>query len=266
MQTNALDRFQEGESFIHHLDPRVKVVVTVLFILSNVLLPDGVWLAFALAWGLILLISVLAGLGLGYASKRSFVAIPFALAAITVVFNLPGQPLFAWKIGPWQLVATDTGLIRFTSIVIRTWLSVQMAILLTATTRFPDLIHALHHLHVPQLLIAIVSFMYRYLFVLTDEAMRLMRAREARSARSATGAGGGSITWRARVTGNMVGQLFLRSYERSDRIYNAMLARGYSGQFLTLNPHVMGTSDWIVGAVAVIILMLLQVAGRLALQ
>jgi cobalt/nickel transport system permease protein len=249
MQANALDRYQAGESFVHHLDPRVKVVVTLLFILSNVLLPDGAWLAFALAWGLILLTSVLAGLGLGYAFKRSFVAIPFALAAITVVFNLPGQPLFAWKIGPWQLVATDTGMIRFASIVIRTWLSVQMAILLTATTRFPELIHALHHLRVPQLLIAIVSFMYRYLFVLTDEAMRLMRAREARSARSATGAG----------------QLFLRSYERSDRIYNAMLARGYSGQFLTLNPHVMGTSDWIVGAVAVIMLMLLQVAGRLAL-
>ena len=107
--------------------------------------------------------------------------------------------------------------------------------------------------------------MYRYLFVLTDEAMRLMRAREARSARSATGPGGGSIPWRARVTGNMVGQLFLRSYERSDRIYNAMLARGYSGQFLTLNPHVMGTSDWIVGAMTVSILMLLQIAGRLAL-
>ena len=266
MQANALDRYQAGESFVHHLDPRVKVAVTVLFILSNVLLPDGAWPAFALAWGLILLTSVLAGLGLGYAFKRSFVATPFALAAITVVFNMPGQPLFAWKIGPWQLVATDTGLIRFASIVIRTWLSVQMAILLTATTRFPDLIHALHHLRVPQLLIAIVSFMYRYLFVLTDEARRLMRAREARSARSATGAGGGgSITWRARVTGNMVGQLFLRSYERSDRIYNAMLARGYSGQFLTLNPHVMGTSDWIVGAVAVIILMLLQVAGRLVL-
>ena len=266
MQASALDRYQAGESFIHHLDPRVKVVVTVLFILSNVLLPDGAWLAFALAWGLVLLTSVLAGLGLGYAFKRSFVAIPFALAAITVVFNLPGQPLFAWKIGPWQLVATDTGLMRFASIVIRTWLSVQMAILLTATTRFPDLIHALHHLRVPQLLIAIVSFMYRYLFVLTDEAMRLMRAREARSAGSATRTGGGSITWRARVTGNMVGQLFLRSYERSDRIYNAMLARGYSGQFLTLNPHVMSTSDWIVGAVALIILMLLQVAGLLALS
>jgi cobalt/nickel transport system permease protein len=265
MQTNTFDRYQEGKSPIHQLDPRVKVVVTVLFILSNVLLPDGAWLAFLLAWGLILLTSVLAGLGLDYAIKRSFVALPFALAAVTVIFNLPGKPLFTWDLGPWQLVATDAGMVRFASIVVRTWLSVQMAILLTATTQFPDLTHALHHLRVPKLLVAIISFMYRYLFVLTDEAMRLMRAREARSARSTAGGAGGSIVWQARVTGNMVGQLFLRSYERSDRVYNAMLARGYSGQFLTLNPHLMRTTDWAIGAMAVAILILLQVIGRLTI-
>jgi cobalt/nickel transport system permease protein len=265
MHVNTFDRYQTGESLIHLLDPRVKVVVTVLFILSNVLLPDGAWLAFLLAWGAVLLISALAELGLGYAFKRSFVALPFALAAVSVIFNLPGQPLVAWELGPWRLVATDAGMFRFASIVVRTWLSVQMAILLTATTRFPDLLHALHHLHVPQLLVAIISFMYRYLFVLTDEVTRLLRAREARSARLETGGGGGSVTWRARVSGNMVGQLFLRSYERSDRVYNAMLARGYSGQFLTINPHVMRATDWTTGALAVIILLLLQVVGRLAL-
>jgi cobalt/nickel transport system permease protein len=178
------------------------------------------------------------------------------------MFNLPGQPLFALQLGPWHLVATDAGVVRFASIVIRTWLSVQMAILLTATTRFPDLMHALQHLRVPQLLVAIISFMYRYLFVIADEAIRLMRAREARSARSASGAGGGSIAWGARVTGNMVGQLFLRSYERSDRVYNAMLARGYNGQFLTINPHVMSASDWAIGAGVVVLLLLLQVVGR----
>ena len=265
MQANALDRYQAGESLVHHLDPRVKVVVTVLFILSNVLLPDGAWLAFGLAWGLVLLTSALAGLGLGYALKRSYLALPFALVAVTVMFNMPGRPLFAWQLGPWHLVATDVGVIRFASIVIRTWLSVQMAILLTATTRFPDVLHALQHLRVPSLLVAIISFMYRYLFVISDEAKRLMRAREARSARSASGAGGGSVTWGARVTGNMVGQLFLRSYERSERVYNAMLARGYQGQFLTINPHVMCTSDWMVGAVAVILLLLLQVIGRMGM-
>jgi len=264
LHTNVLDRYRPGDSLIHQLDPRVKVVVTVLFVLSTVLLPDGAWLGFLLALGFTMLTSMSARLGWDYALRRSFVALPFALAAVTVVFNMPGQPIMAWRLGGWHIIVTDAGVVRFASIVVRTWLSVQMAILLTATTRFPDLLHALHHLHIPSLLVAVVSFMYRYLFVLADEAMRLLRAREARSARPLTGGGGGSLVWRARVAGNMVGQLFLRSFERSDRVYNAMLARGYSGRYLTINPHVMRSVDWIVAAIAVAIFILLQVVGRLA--
>jgi cobalt/nickel transport system permease protein len=263
MHASTFDRYETGESLIHRLDPRVKVVVTVLFILSNVLLPDGAWLAFLLAWGMVVGINLLARLRWDYALKRSVIALPFALAAITVIFNLPGQQVFSLNLGPWQLVATDAGLIRFSSIVIRSWLSVQMAILLTATTQFPDMMHALRHLRVPQLLVAVISFMYRYLFVLADEVMRLLRAREARSACPPGGGGGGSVLWRAKVAGHMVGQLFLRSYERSDRVYNAMLARGYRGHFLTLNPHVMQANDWLYAAVAVLLLVSLQVVARL---
>jgi cobalt/nickel transport system permease protein len=104
--------------------------------------------------------------------------------------------------------------------------------------------------------------MYRYLFVLIDEAARLLRAREARSARLAPGSGGGSLAWRARIAGHMAGQLFLRSYERSDRVYSAMLARGYAGQFLTLNPHVMRPRDWTALLLAVVTLLLVQLVGR----
>jgi cobalt/nickel transport system permease protein len=265
MHVHSLDRYQAGASLVHRLDPRVKVVLTILFIISNVALPDGVWLAFMLSWGLLLVGSTLAGLGYAYLLRRSFVALPFALAAITAIFTVPGQPVFVLPLGPWHLVATDAGLIRFTSIVVRSWLSVQMAILLTATTQFPDLMHALRHLRVPKLLVAIVSFMYRYLFVLIDEANRLLRAREARSAHLNPGHGGGSVAWRARVTGNMAGQLFLRSYERSDRVYNAMLARGYAGQFLTLNPHTMRGRDWVVLLLVGIALLLIQLVGRLPL-
>lgn len=264
MHSNAFDRYFEKDSLIHHLDPRVKVMVTLLFIISNVLLPDGAWLAFLLGWGFILMVNLLAQLEPGYAFKRSFVALPFALAAVTTIFTISGQPVFGLTIGPWHLTGTDAGLMRFLSILIRSWLAVQMAILLIATTQFPDLMHALSHLRVPGVMVAIVSFMYRYLFVLVDETMRLLRAREARSARPAGGGGGGSIFWRGRVAGNMVGQLFLRSYDRSDRVYSAMLARGYQGQYLTMNPHVMQLKDWFMGIFAGILLLLIQFVGRLA--
>ena len=263
MHANAFDRFHETESRLHRLDPRVKVVVTVLFILSNALLPDGAWAAFGLSWIFLLWANQLSNLGVDFSFRRSFVALPFALAAVSAIFSPLGNPLAHWTIGSLSLIPTDTGLIKFASILLRSWLSVQAAILLVATTRFPDMIHAFEHLRVPAVLTTIVAFLYRYLFVLTDEVMRLLRAREARSATVAGTRSGRNVAWRARVTGNMAGQLFLRSYERSDRIYNAMLARGYTGQLRTLHPHVMKSSDWLFAALSVILILILQLIGRL---
>jgi cobalt/nickel transport system permease protein len=263
MHFDAFDRYHEKQSFMHHLDPRVKVVITVIFIVSNALLPDGAWIAFGVAWSFLLLANFLSKLGLGYTFKRSIVALPFALIAITVLFSIPGKPVFEFQLFTWQLVISDAGLLRFVSILIRSWLSVQMAILLVATTRFPDLIHALEHLRIPAILTTIIAFLYRYLFVLTDEVFRLLRARESRSAASTGKRGGGGVLWRAKVAGNMAGQLFLRSYERSDRIYQAMVARGYTGHLYTLNAHEMKSSDYFVTAFAIAFIFILQLIGRL---
>jgi len=263
MHFDAFDRYHDRESFAHRLDPRVKAVVTIMFILSNALLPDGAWLAFAMAWGVMLFSNHLSQLGLGYTLKRSIVALPFALIAITVLFSNAGNPLWTMRIFSSQVVITDTGLLRFVSILIRSWLSVQMAILLVAVTRFPDLIHALEHLKVPAILTTIIAFLYRYLFVLIDEVFRLLRARESRSGAATGIASGGSVVWRAKVAGGMAGQLFLRSYERSDRIYNAMLSRGYAGRLYTLNPHEMKSGDYFVTAFFVVTIFLIQVVGRL---
>ncbi|MEW6287694.1 MAG: cobalt ECF transporter T component CbiQ [Chloroflexota bacterium] len=263
MHFDAFDRYHDTGSFIHRLDPRVKVVVTVAYILSNALLPDGAWTAFGLAWLFLLFASALSNLGPGFTFKRSFIALPFALAAVTVLFSIPGSPLSTFHFLFWNLTITDMGLLRFVSIVVRSWLSVQMAILLVATTRFPDIVHALEHLRVPAILTTIIAFLYRYLFVLVDEVFRLLRAREARSAAAPGSRSGGSAAWRARVAGNMAGQLFLRSYERSDRVYNAMLARGYTGRLNTIHPHEMHRMDYIVTVLALFIILLFQLIGRI---
>ena len=75
---------------------------------------------------------------------------------------------------------------------------------------------------------------------------------------------GGSVTWRAQIAGHMAGQLFLRSYERSDRIYNAMLARGYKGELMTIHPHHYHKSDLLIGGLSILVFILIQVAGRLS--
>ena len=235
--------------------------MTVFYILSNAILPDGSWSAFALAWLLLLISNDLARVGLGFTFKRSFVVIPFTLVAISAIFSPLGEPLAVWNLGFVTLVPTDFGLIRFFSILIRSWLSVQMAILLVATTQFPDLIHALEHLRLPRILTTIIAFLYRYLFVLSNEALRIIRARDARSAGLPGVKQGGSLSWRAKTSGSMVGQLFLRSYERSDRIYNAMISRGYTGHIRTFNPHEMGHSDWQILGISFFTLFLIQFVG-----
>ena len=263
MHFDAFDRYHDTESFIHRLDPRVKVVVTIAFILSNALLPDGAWFGFGFSLLFLLFADALSNLGITFTLKRSFVALPFALVAITVLFSIPGNPVTSFYFIFWDLTITDAGLLRFVSIVIRSWLSVQMAILLVATTRFPDIVHALEHLRVPSILTTIIAFLYRYLFVLVDEVFRLLRAREARSAAVAGIRSGGSVAWRAGVAGSMAGQLFLRSYERSDRVYNAMLARGYTGHLQTVNPHELHRVDYVTTALALIVILFLQLIGRL---
>jgi len=262
MHISAFDSYRLRQSPIHILNARVKVIITVLFILSNVLLPDGAWLAFLGSWFFILAISAFSRLGIGYTFKRSFVALPFALVALTTLFSVPGPAFATLHLASWQLVVTEPGLVRFLTILFRSWLSVQMAILLVATTQFPDILHALRHLYVPGVLVSIISFMYRYLFVLSDEALRLLRARESRSARPVGPKSPLLLAREAQQAGNLAGQLFLRSYERSDRIYNAMQARGYYGTLFTLHPHQMQVKDWSIGVVAMILLVILQLVGH----
>ncbi len=260
MHIHLLDQYHTGRSSVHRLDARVKLLLTLAFILVTSLTPAGAWLAYLGLTLLALGVILAAGLPPLLVQRRALVALPFALAALTVLFTTEGRPLFTLSLGAWHLTASQPGLIRFLSILLKSWLSVQGAILLAATTPFPTLVVAMRALRLPRLLVSIIAFMGRYLFVLADEALRLHRAREARSAVIGPGSGG-SITWRARVTGGMVGNLFLRSVERSERIYNAMLARGYRGELRTLSPPRLRPADGVLGLLFVALLALIALLG-----
>jgi cobalt/nickel transport system permease protein len=230
---HVLDQYQGGNSPVHRLDPRVKLILTLAFIVAVTAVPRGAWLSFLLlllATGIIIAVS---RVPLFRIVKRSMIAIPFALAALTLVFTSKGAPLLTFRLDSWTLSITDQGTIAFASILIKAWLAVLMATLLSMTTTFPELLFAIRALRLPKVIVSIVSFMYRYIFVIADEAMRLQRAREARSAEP-HGKAGGSLLWRAKILGGMIGSLFLRSYERSERIYAAMVSRGFDGTIRTM--------------------------------
>ncbi len=252
------ERYLAGESALHRLDARTKVVGTLAFIFAATLTPNGHWPAFAMLALVLALAVALGRLPPLLVLRRSALALPFLLVAVPLLFTKEGDEIFT--VFAWQ--ATDSGLAALGTVLAKSLLSVGAAVILTATTPPLDLLRALRGLRVPRIIVATVLFMYRYLFVIGEEAMRLMRARDSRSARVGRQSGG-SLTWRAKVLGNMVGSLFLRSYERSERIYDAMTARGFRGELRFLSTGAMARTDWLLLALLALLLVGVQAYARL---
>ena len=231
------------------------------FIVAVSLLPIGAYPALLVAWLAIVGLAASAHLGPLRPARHAFFALPFMLAALPLVFTRPGDPLATVDIGPLTLTISGEGLAQFTTIALKSWVSVQAALLLSYTTPFHDLVDGLRELRLPRIVVAIISFMYRYLAVLGDEAAQLNRARASRSA-EVGGKAGGSIRWRASVTGHMVGSLFLRSYERSERIYAAMQARGFDGELRYLAGPPLSSRAIAVFALAMLLLVGFEVAAH----
>ncbi|HYP21284.1 MAG TPA: cobalt ECF transporter T component CbiQ [Chloroflexia bacterium] len=246
MHVHFLDPYRAGTSPVHTLDPRIKLVLALAFILTTSLTPIGAWPIYVLLLAIALSVVILSELGVAKVLRRSLLALPFVLAALPLAFSMGAQRLFAIPLGFGELTVFAEGLERFASIAVRSWISVQVAIVLASSTPFPDLMLAMRAIRVPRLLVSIFGLMWRYIFVMADEAQRLMRARESRSAVAAMPGlkAGGSVGWRARVTGGMAGNLFVRSLERGDRIYSAMSARGYDGEVRTLGLPRVSPSEW----------------------
>jgi cobalt/nickel transport system permease protein len=273
MHVHFLDPYRPRISPVHALDGRVKFVLTVAYILTASLTPVAAWPVYLLLLALILSAEILSGLGIEYVMKRALLALPFVLAALPVIFTSGKTALFTISIGSWSLGVYAEGLVRFISLALKSWLSMQAAVVMAASTPFPELLQAMRAVGIPRLLVSMFGMMWRYTFVLVDEALRLMRARAARSgqlsesgSRHAPSPGGGSlgsVVWRARVTGGMAGNLFLRAFERSDHIHVAMLSRGFDGEIRLMPLPTMTSTTWTVLLAGLVVLGLLLSFGIL---
>ncbi len=263
MHAHLFDPYLPIASPVHALDSRIKLALVVLFILSVALAPAGAWAALVLYFATILGAILLSDIPLMKIIRRSVIALPFALAALPLIFTTAGVPWVSIPVGAWNLTPTSEGLIRFLTITFKSWISVMAALLLSGATPFQDLLLAMRAFRVPQLLVSVIGLMWRYLFVLADEAIRLMRARDARSGAAPGHRSGGSLLWRARVTGGMAGSLFIRGFDRADRVYAAMLSRGYDGETRALPAPRIPSGHYIILVVGICWLALLILTGFL---
>lgn len=225
-----LDRLSFQDTFMHRLDPRVKVIATILFLVTVVSFPKyevGGLLPFFLFPVLFL---TLGEIPFMFILKKIILVSPFAI--FIGIFNPFLDTRLVLVSGGIQIAA---GWISFLSILLKFVLTISAALLLIATTSFAGVCHALRLLGFPSLFVSQLLFLYRYLFVLAEEAMRIIRARDMRS----FGLRGTGI----RVFTRLVGVLFLRTVDRAERIYYAMLSRGFQGDVPSLRTFHVQVSD-----------------------
>lgn len=211
-----MDILASQDTAVHRVDPRAKIITTIIFLAAVVsfgkyeisqMVPFVIYPVYLISAG---------NIPAGYILKKVVYVSPFAL--MIGIFNplldhntvlmLDGYPVH----GGW---------VSLCSIMLRFFLTVTTALALIACTGFNNVCYALHKLGAPRVFVVQLLFIYRYLFVLMEEGARMVRARNLRSF---DGRGSGLA-----VYGSLVGHLLLRTVNRAQRIYNAMVCRGFDG-------------------------------------
>lgn len=256
-----LERYHARDSAIHRADARVKLVAALAYVFAITFTREGDWAALGLLAAPVGGIVVASRLPPRLVAARALLAVPFLLVALPLLFTRPGEAIATVPVLGWT--ASDEGAVAVLTILGKSSLSVVVAAVLIASTEAPALLQALRALRLPRLLVASIEFAYRYLFVVADEASRMLQARASRGAALAGRHAGGSLRWRARVAGNLVGTLFVRSVERSERVHAAMLARGYDGDPRRLASQPPGRAPIVIAALLVLYGCAVQAAVRL---
>ena len=205
----TLDQWSQGATALHRLDPRAKIAAALAFLVTLATAQRGL----APLGGVLLAILALAAwrgrLPLAGALARAGVVLPF-----TLVFAAA-----SWLAG-------DPG--RGAALVTKSYLSALVVLLLAGTTPLPMLLRGFERLGAPRFLLMVAQFLYRYLFVISEEAQHM---RKAAAARGATVRGIAGNRARFRAAAGALAVLFARSHKRAAEIHSAMLARGFPGHF-----------------------------------
>ncbi len=225
-----IDCFSGIDAPYQRIDARVKLAVSLTFIVVMTITVTSYPLRVVPFAFYVAMLAIASKLSPKVLLKRTLPAVPFFLfASLVLGFSKGSQAASA--------------------AFLKALFSVLSIIILVSTTRFSDLLKGLEGLKVPPIIVSMTAFVYRYLFIIADEYGHIKIARESRNF-------GGNKRWQWKAIGHSVGTLFLHSYERGDRIYSAMVARGYDGNIRTIGTQKIGTVDIIFAVASVSYLLL----------
>ena len=203
-----LDRYARGATVCHRWPASLKLLLAFAVTLTSVLLPHQAWPAQGVLACFVFAGHSLAGIPFDYLLRR---LLAFAPLVMMMSLALPLSQGFA---AGWEVML---------SILCRSGVAFLAGLWLINVMPFDQLLFTLHRFGMPKLLVAMLAFMYRYVFVLWDEYDRMQTARSARDF------GGGSAALRWRIRSQLIGMLLIRSMSRAERVHGAMCARGWDG-------------------------------------
>lgn len=240
--------YRDADSPVHHLPAHGKLLAVVAFVLLVVATPREQFAAFGLDALLLAGVAVVSQVPFGFLARRALVEVPFLLFAVLLPFFASGPRVALPLLG---VHVSSGGLLAAFNILAKGTLGVLASLLLAATTELRHLISGLSRLRLPALLVQIMRFTLRYTDVVSADAARMRVARASRgfAARDVR---------QLPVLAKSAGALFIRSYERGERVHLAMLSRGYDGTMQATTPPTTPTrGQWAMTA-------LLPVAAALA--
>ncbi len=213
--------FYHGHSRVHRAPAHLKLVALVAYMLVVVATPREWYAAFAVHLALLGCVILLSGVPLLYLARRMLVEVPFVLFALLVPFIAEGPRIVVLGIS-----VSEPGLWAAWALIAKGTLGVLGSLTLAATTEPQDVLVGLRRLRMPDPIVQIMGFMLRYLDVVTAELGRMLTAMRSRGCDPRS-----PRHWP--VLARSLGALFIRSYERGERVHLAMLARGYTGTLPT---------------------------------
>ncbi|MEU1460199.1 cobalt ECF transporter T component CbiQ [Streptomyces sp. NPDC005727] len=224
--------YRHGHSPVHALPPHTKLAAAFAFVVVVVSTPREAMWAFAVYAVLLALVARLARVPSGFLLKRLLIEVPFVAFAVLMPFVAEGE-----RVQVLGLSLSVNGLWGAWNVLAKGTLGVAASVLLAATTELRELLLGLQRLKLPPLLVQIASFMIRYGDVITDEMRRMRIARESRGFEAR-----GVRHWG--VLAKSAGALFIRSYERGERVHLAMVSRGYAGSMPVIDEVTASRAEW----------------------
>lgn len=242
-------------SFISEFDPRFKILGTVYFIFMVIATKTSSYSAFYFYAAVLFMLVLSAKISFSVFLKRYLIILPFLLFIIALLpFSKRGNAIFILPLKLITLRISDAGLANFTQVFIKSFFSLCSLIILSTTTSFADIIKAFKDLKVPLIIVIMLSFMYRYLYLMINELKKMKMAVDARNfGKNKIGA--------LKALACCVGVFFLRSYERSENVYRAMLSRNFQEKYYFSSDFKFKPKDAVFFAVFMAVVTAIYLAG-----